>query len=217
MKELILINDVVMSTVDIAILTGKRHDNVLRDTEKMLKELEIDGLKFEEISKDSLNRDRKTYNLPKRECLALVSGYSLKLRVAIIDRWQELEANARPMTYIESLEALLKSEKAKELAIATKAEIGSRREATAMNTASTQTKRANKLEVELDQSKEFSSVKRMEMLHGIKYSWRKLKSACQDLEIQPEEVFDANYGTVKAWPADAWMEAYAIDITSKVQ
>ena len=86
-----------------------------------------------------------------------------------------------------------------------------------MNTASTQTKRANKLEVELDQSKEFSSVKRMEMLHGIKYSWRKLKSACQDLEIQPEEVFDANYGTVKAWPADAWMEAYAIDITSKVQ
>ena len=127
MKELILINDMVMSSLDIAELTEKQHKHVIRDIESMLEEIEIAQSKFGLGYKDKNNQERKCYNLPKRECLALVSGYSLKLRVAIIDRWQELEANARPMTYIESLEALLASEKAKELAIATKAEIGSRR------------------------------------------------------------------------------------------
>jgi hypothetical protein len=53
----------------------------------------------------------------------------------------------------------------------------------------------------------------MEMLHhGIKFNWRLLKSAGTDLGIESKEVFDANYGSLKAYHADVWMEAYALSI-----
>jgi hypothetical protein len=40
--------------------------NVMRDIENMLSELELDALRFEAIYKDSLNREKKQYLLPKR-------------------------------------------------------------------------------------------------------------------------------------------------------
>lgn len=83
-----------MSTNEIADLTGKRHDNVMRDTRKMLIELhgEEAVLKFEGSYIGQDNTARACFHLPKRETLILVSGYNLKMRAAIIDRWQELEA-----------------------------------------------------------------------------------------------------------------------------
>jgi phage regulator Rha-like protein len=76
-----------MSTLEIAELTGKRHDNVLRDAYKMLEEFGFADLKFESSYKDSTGRSLRCLNLPKRECLVLVSGYSFELRARIIDRW----------------------------------------------------------------------------------------------------------------------------------
>jgi phage anti-repressor protein len=111
------------------------------------------------------------------------------------------------------LEALEETKIQLDAAITTKAEIGHRREATAMNTASQAVKKASKLEKELDKSKDYATIKRMEMVyHGQKFSWRLLKSACTEMEIEADDIFDQNYGTVKAYPAAAWMEAYAIDI-----
>lgn len=82
-----------MSSREIAELTGKRHSDVIRDIENVLSQAEIDERKFASSYKDSNNKLQKEYQLPKRECDLVVSGYSVKYRLAIIDRWQELESN----------------------------------------------------------------------------------------------------------------------------
>lgn len=86
-------NNQTMSSREIAELTGKRHDNVMADINKMLTELygEEDVLNFQGIYLDAYKREKPCFNLPKRETLILVSGYNTTMRAAIIDRWQELE------------------------------------------------------------------------------------------------------------------------------
>lgn len=95
-----------MDSREIAALTGKNHSDVCRDIRSMLEALEADESNFASVYRGGNGEDRRCYVLPKRECLILASGYSVKLRAAIIDRWAELEAaNAPklPATYSEAL------------------------------------------------------------------------------------------------------------------
>jgi len=84
---------VAISSLEIAEITGKRHDNILRDIEVQLTEIlgEKALLKFEESYINSNNRKFKCYNLSKIEALIVVSGYDAKLRASIIYRLEELE------------------------------------------------------------------------------------------------------------------------------
>jgi Rha family phage regulatory protein len=219
MNELTLNSASTMSSREIAELTGKNHADVMRDIRKVFEEVEIGESKFACTYLDSQNKERPCYNLPRRECDLVIAGYSAKYRLAIIDRWIELESKnvktplqlAREQVILyERLEA---SQAALSMAVQTKAEIGSRREATAMNTASQAVKKVASLEIELDKSMSYSTIKRMEMLHhGLKFNWRLLKSAGTQMGIESIDVFDANYGTIKAYHADVWLEAYAIGI-----
>lgn len=80
-----------MSSLQIAGITGKRHDHVLRDIESILAEAGIDAPRFGDTYRDAQNREQKCYQLPRRECDLVISGYSVKYRLAIIDRWHDLE------------------------------------------------------------------------------------------------------------------------------
>jgi len=102
-KELIEISSVkTMSSLEIAELTGKNHDKVMIDIKSMLDELEIGHADFRDSYKSLQNKNLICYNLPRRECDILISGYSIKYRTAIIDRWQELELQqALPSTKLE--------------------------------------------------------------------------------------------------------------------
>ncbi|MCE2563389.1 phage regulatory protein/antirepressor Ant [Komagataeibacter sp. FNDCF1] len=97
-----------MSSREIAELTGKRHDNVVRDIEKMLNNVGMGLLKFEDTYTNPQNGQKyRCYNLPKNLTINLIAGYRDDMRLKIIDRWMELEAQEHkplvPQTYAEAL------------------------------------------------------------------------------------------------------------------
>ncbi|MBX4336395.1 Rha family transcriptional regulator [Bartonella raoultii] len=97
-----------MSSIEIAELCSKKHKNVMRDIKQIFSELKFEPAKFLSSYIDEQGKTRPCYNLPKRECLILVSGYSTVLRAKIIDRWQELEKQvATPQVDYSKPEALL--------------------------------------------------------------------------------------------------------------
>lgn len=210
-----------MSSLEIASLTEKRHDHVIRDIRHMIAELKDApnlGDQFLDV-KDGRGYTSE-FQLDRELTETLITGYSVVLRNRVIKRLRELESGqaqtlaipdfsdpaAAARAWAEQYEARLIAEK-------TKAEIGSRREATAMNTASQAVKKANALEQELDKAKQYCSVKRMTMInHGQPFDWRALKTASAEMDRPPIDVFDQNYGTVKAWHADVWREVYALEI-----
>lgn len=119
---------VTMSSLEIAKLTGKEHFNVMRDIENTLRDAGIGAIKFEGSYKTLQNKDMPCYNLPRRECDLVISGYSVKYRLAIIDRWQELESQKQkqlPQTYLSALkELVLVTEANEQLLIENKVLVG---------------------------------------------------------------------------------------------
>ncbi|MCF5223929.1 hypothetical protein GIW32_10430 [Pseudomonas syringae] len=98
-----------MSSLEIAKLTGKRHDSVIRDIRNMLGELESDLHSFEEIYKDQGGRTYPCFNLDRHHTECLLTGYSAKMRMRVIKRWHELEEGVRQApdkSIIESLSGL---------------------------------------------------------------------------------------------------------------
>lgn len=91
-----------MSSLEIAKLTGKTHDNVLKDIRRILDEVEIDHVQFNAIFLDAYKREQPCFSLPRIECDLVVSGYSAPYRFAIIKRWHELEGyQLKPKTRLE--------------------------------------------------------------------------------------------------------------------
>lgn len=95
-------------------------------------------------------------------------------------------------------------------AIRTKAEIGSRREATAMNTASVLSKQNDKLRTEIGDSRTWKQVKVLpwflevfiDVPAAYSVAGRKLSELSRRLGYEIREVEDTRYGIVKAYHAD---------------
>lgn len=65
------------------------------------------------------------------------------------------------------------------------------------------------LQIELDQSKEYITIKRMEKLNPTEhFNWRLLKKESERLHKPSKDVFDANYGNVKAYHVSVWESLY---------
>jgi len=110
-----------MSSLEIAELTGKRHDNVVTDIETMFEELDVYAPDFSGTQTYGNNNTRTVYNLNEELTLTLVSGYNVKMRSAIIKRWQELEANV-PLSLEDMTVIVLEGQKKKILELENKIE-----------------------------------------------------------------------------------------------
>jgi phage regulator Rha-like protein len=101
MNEISTITSQTMSSLEISKLTEKRHSDVVSDIRRILDEAEIEGAPFIAPYKMPSGQVTNVYNLPRIECDLVVSGYSVKYRLAIIKRWHELESN--PLTELEMI------------------------------------------------------------------------------------------------------------------
>ena len=98
-----------MTSLEIAEITGKQHQHVMRDIRAILCQ-GVDASNFGLTSyTDKSNRQSPCYRLTKKGCLILASGYDALLREKIINRWEELETKERtggfavPQTFAQAL------------------------------------------------------------------------------------------------------------------
>ena len=128
MKNIIKLTDIsnfenLMSSREIAELTGKQHVHILRDIRKMLEDLEpkkdeskfgcisveaptIQGFK-ESVYLDAYGREKPEYLLNFELTMTLISGYNVVLRNRIIKRWQELELQQQQIQLAKQNKQLL--------------------------------------------------------------------------------------------------------------
>jgi phage regulator Rha-like protein len=85
------------TSVELSEITGKRHDNIVRDIEKLNEVYDKRGdLKCEATYyTDKSNRQSKQYILNKLQVLTLISGYSIDLRITMVNRIDKLEGLMR--------------------------------------------------------------------------------------------------------------------------
>lgn len=105
-----------MSSVEIAELTGKLHKNVLADIRAMLAELELSSAEFSAQYRDSTGRSLPCFNLDREMTDTLLTGYSAKMRLAVIKRWRELEvqvAQPRELSRMDLIQLAFEAEQAR--------------------------------------------------------------------------------------------------------
>ncbi|MFV3285392.1 Rha family transcriptional regulator [Pseudomonas sp. NY15356] len=228
--------DAVTPTTAIATGTENEHASVIALVRKYHDDLcefgrvrfEVDpfetagGVQTREIA--LLTEPQATLLLTYMRNTEIVRAFKKKL---VREFWELVQERNRarsslPENYIEALEHLLASKRSEQLAleqrdhaIATKAEIGSRREATAMATASAAVRKVMHLENELGRGCQHATVTAVEKAAHRSFGsqgFRPLKNWCDSHGVSAPKVQDPRFGWVRSWPAAAWAAVYQIDL-----
>ena len=213
------------------LLGVKSEDTITNHVDKLLKRGVIDNTKNLVLLRSEHGRETTLYDLKVFNYLVmrLDTDQAWEKKSKFNDVLVERETGvtqgqpqpqpqlALPTTYLEALEALVASEKAKlalqaerDEAIRTKSQIGSRREATAMATASAKSKECEKLREQIGDSKTYKAATAISWLpdyfdmsnrglynalaHKLKKLEAEMPPAFAHIDIQ-----DSRWGTVKAY------------------
>lgn len=188
---------------------GSRDINRHVDPEDRIKTMVFDG-----------NQDKETILINESGLYSLILSSKMP-KAKKFKRWVTSEVlpeirktgsyTKAPKSFKEALYLAYKQQEKIEELEKTKAWIGNKREATAMNTASQKSKEVKKLQVALDLEMSYATVKKVEKMTGRKYNWRNLKKYCQDAGLGWNKAFDSNYGSVNSYPIEAWKNVYGIE------
>lgn len=113
-----------MTSLQIAEITGKPHNDVMKAIRKMEPAWEkVQGGNFslmqEEVeTNNGGHKMRPYYSLTKEECLYIATKFNDEARAKLIKRWKELEEQHQkpslPQNYLEALKSLVKAEEERE-------------------------------------------------------------------------------------------------------
>lgn len=215
-----------MTSLEISELVESRHDVVKLSIERLAERGVLTLPPLVEVSNPGPGPKTITvYVLCKRDSYIVVAQLSPEFTARLVDRWQELEdkskaalpdftdpvASARAWAdQVEKAQALAIE---RDKAVATKHLIGSRREATAMATASAAKREVARLMDKLGFSVRQATVMQVEYALGRDFDYVPMRRWCKANEVVAETVPDKRYPKgVKAWPAAAWLACYDINL-----
>lgn len=213
-----------MTSKQIAVVVEKRHDNVKRTIENLANQGVISFTQIEETSHQGAGaRPVAVYVVSERDSYIIVAQLCPEYTAKLVDYWMATknQAPALPTNYIEALEHLLIAKKSEQQAIAerdhaiaTKAQIGSKREATAMNTAAQAVREKKAIEAKLGRCINHASILAVQNATGASYAWHPLKAYCSKNGLSQVKAHDDRWGKVNTYPAQAWLAVYGVDIVA---
>lgn len=143
--------------------------------------------------KDASGKENKCYKVTKMGCDFLANKFNGEKGIIFTAR------------YVKRFDDMEKGQVPKDLPSALRAyadEVERRQIAEQEN---------EKLQQELDYSKDWYSIKRVAAMNGVDwktFNWRKLKEKSIELGYGVKKIFDANYGEVNTYHRNVWEAAY---------
>lgn len=94
----------------------------------------------------------------------------------------------------------------------TKGQISRKREAQALGKLGAVTRKCNVLSERLGESTKHATVTAVLNATGTEYKWAPLRKWCRANNMEAKFVADERWGSVKSWPAEAWLAEYGINL-----
>ncbi|MFV8906884.1 ORF6N domain-containing protein [Serratia fonticola] len=115
---------------------------------------------------------------------------------------------------LESEKGRLAAEERADHAERTKSQISRKREASALGKLSAASRKCRDLEERLGESVKHATIAKVEKKTGGEYKFVKLRRWCRDHGVEAVDVPDPRYGSVKSWPAGAWLEVFGVNLSA---
>ena len=143
--------------------------------------------------KDASGKENKCYKVTKMGCDFLANKFNgekgIIFTARYVKRFDEMERGQVPKDFPSALRAYADEVERRQIA----------------------EQENEKLQQELDYSKDWYSIKRVAAMNGVDwktFNWRKLKEKSIELGYGVKKIFDANYGEVNTYHRNVWEAAF---------